>query len=68
MDAMNTCVLTKREIEIAEWVSKGLRNKAIGDKLHISDGTVKMHLHHIYLKTGTKSRAELTWLMLGRHV
>src|SRR5262245_8295588 len=43
-------LLTDREIEIVCAVAKGLRNKAIADKLNISEGTVKVHLHNIYQK------------------
>jgi two-component system nitrate/nitrite response regulator NarP len=36
--------LTTRETEIAHLVSQ-LRNKAIAQQLHLSEGTVKLHLH-----------------------
>ena len=52
-------VLTAREIEVARLASMGLRNKAIGDRLSISEGTVKTHLHNIYEKVHVQSRAEL---------
>jgi len=40
--------LTSREIEIVKQVAEGRRNKEIGKKLFISEGTVKIHLHNIY--------------------
>ena len=52
-------VLTAREIEVARLASMGLRNKAIGDRMSISEGTVKTHLHNIYEKVRVQSRAEL---------
>jgi len=52
-------LLTPREIEMVRMVSKGLRNKAIADALHIGEGTVKTHLHHIFEKLNIQSRAEL---------
>jgi len=52
-------VLTPREIEIARMAVMGLRNKAIGDRMSISEGTVKTHLHNIYEKVHVQSRAEL---------
>ncbi|PYO55739.1 MAG: DNA-binding response regulator, partial [Candidatus Rokuibacteriota bacterium] len=52
-------VLTPREIEIARMAALGLRNKAIGDRMSISEGTVKTHLHNIYEKVRVQSRAEL---------
>ena len=39
-------LLTDREIEITCAVANGLRNKAIADRLNISEGTVKVHLHN----------------------
>jgi DNA-binding NarL/FixJ family response regulator len=52
-------VLTPREIEIIEQVAEGLRNMEIGQKLFISEGTVKIHLHNIYQKLGVDSRTKL---------
>ena len=51
--------LTPREIEIVRMVAAGLRNKEIANKLSISEGTVKIHLHHIYEKLGMEGRLEL---------
>lgn len=51
--------LTPRELEIVRLVSRGLRNRAIGETLHITEGTVKIHLHNIYEKLGIGSRLEL---------
>jgi DNA-binding NarL/FixJ family response regulator len=52
-------LLTPREIEIARLAALGQRNKAIGEWMAISEGTVKTHLHHIYEKLRVQSRAEL---------
>jgi DNA-binding CsgD family transcriptional regulator len=51
--------LTSREVEIAHLVSRGLRNKEIARELHLSEGTVKMHLHHIYEKLRLVGRTQL---------
>jgi two-component system, NarL family, nitrate/nitrite response regulator NarL len=51
--------LTSRETEIADLVSCGLRNKEIARELHLSEGTVKMHLHHIYEKLRIDGRTQL---------
>src|SRR5262249_53053390 len=51
--------LTPREIEIVRMVAQGLRNKMIGERLSISEGTVKVHLHNIYEKLGVGGRLEL---------
>jgi DNA-binding NarL/FixJ family response regulator len=53
-------VLTKRELEIVRMVATGLRNRQIAEKLTISEGTVKMHLHSIYEKLAISGRLELS--------
>ncbi|BAV47567.1 LuxR family transcriptional regulator [Mesorhizobium loti] len=58
--------LTGRESEIADLVSRGLRNKTIAQRLHVSEGTVKMHLHHVYEKLHLGGRAELAWVAHGK--
>lgn len=58
--------LTGRESEIADLVSRGLRNKTIAQQLNVSEGTVKMHLHHVYAKLNLGSRAELAWMAHGK--
>lgn len=51
--------LTPREKEIVHHVCGGLKNKEIADALSITAGTVKVHLMHIFEKTGVKDRFEL---------
>lgn len=48
--------LTPREVEIAGLVEKGLRNRDIAHNLGIRTGTVKIHLKHIFEKTGVRGR------------
>jgi two-component system nitrate/nitrite response regulator NarL len=48
--------LTPREVQIAELVEQGLRNRDIGRQLGIQTGTVKIHLKHIFEKTGVRGR------------
>lgn len=57
--------LTARETEIALLVSQGLRNKAIARQLNLSEGTVKMHLHHVYEKLDLGGRSELSLSAIG---
>lgn len=52
--------LTSREIEIIKQLATGLRNSEIAERLFISEGTVKMHLHNIYQKLGVDTRLKLT--------
>jgi len=48
--------LTPREVEIVDLVEKGLRNRDIARNLGIQTGTVKIHLKHIFEKTGVRGR------------
>jgi len=57
--------LTSREAEIARLVSRGLRNKEIAHELHLCEGTVKMHLHHIYEKLRLGGRTQLALSTAG---
>lgn len=51
--------LTPREREIVRHVCSGMKNKEIAEALCITAGTVKVHLMHIFEKTGVKDRFEL---------
>ncbi|MEJ7607519.1 MAG: response regulator transcription factor [Bryobacteraceae bacterium] len=51
--------ITKREREVINQVCKGLKNREIGEALSITPGTVKVHLMHIFEKTGLKDRYHL---------
>jgi len=57
--AGDTPALTPREREIIRMVAQGLRNREIGQRLFISEGTVKIHLHNVYDKLGLDGRLEL---------
>lgn len=48
--------LTRRETEVLALVAEGLSNQAIGNRLHLTEGTVKSHLARIYVKLGVDSR------------
>ena len=48
--------LTHRESEVMELVERGLKNKEIAETLGIRIGTVKIHLKHIFEKTGIRGR------------
>ncbi len=52
-------MLTEREREIADAVSKGHNNKEISDKFDISERTVKAHLNKIFKKMNVNSRVQL---------
>ncbi len=48
--------LTAREQQVLELVEQGLKNKEIARELGIRPGTVKIHLKHIFEKTGVRGR------------
>lgn len=51
--------LTDRERQIMRLVSEGLSNKEIGRRLNLTDGTIKVHLHHIFEKLEVTNRTAL---------
>ncbi len=48
--------LTSREQQVLELVEQGYKNKDIATDLGIRPGTVKIHLKHIFEKTGVRGR------------
>jgi LuxR family maltose regulon positive regulatory protein len=50
--------LSLREIEILTMVSGGLRNREIGDRLGLTEGTVKWYMQQIYDKLGVRRRPQ----------
>jgi DNA-binding NarL/FixJ family response regulator len=50
--------LSPREREVLQWLSHGLLYKEIGEKLAISTGTVRQHIHKIYEKLHVQNRTE----------
>jgi len=48
--------LTSRELQVVELVEQGLKNRDIAAQLGIRPGTVKIHLKHIFEKTGIRGR------------
>ena len=51
-------VLSARELEILLLASRGLSNRQIGARVHVTEGTIKRHLHNTYKKMNVGSRAE----------
>ena len=60
-------VLTDRERQIMALVSEGLSNKEIGRRLNIADGTIKVHLHHIFQKLQISNRTVLAALAISHN-
>ncbi|GAB3162354.1 LuxR family transcriptional regulator [Amycolatopsis stemonae] len=51
--------LSDREFEVAALVAKGLSNREIGERLHISFRTVEEHIRRINRKLGVAKRVEI---------
>jgi DNA-binding NarL/FixJ family response regulator len=50
--------LTRRELELLEFLSKGYKYKEIAEKLFISTDTVRTHIRNIYVKLQVTSKIE----------
>lgn len=50
--------ITSREYEVLQGIAEGLSNKEIGDKLFLSESTIKTHVSNVLLKLGAKRRTQ----------
>lgn len=50
--------ITPRELEVLQFVARGLSNRGIAEALSISDRTVQAHLTNLFAKMGVASRVE----------
>lgn len=57
-----THAFSPRELEVLSLAARGLTNKEIGYRLHLSERTVQFHLRSIFNKTGTESRTQVVAL------
>jgi DNA-binding NarL/FixJ family response regulator len=48
---------TARELEVLQLISEGLVNREIGNRLFLSEETVKSHVRHLLAKLQARSRA-----------
>lgn len=53
--------LTRQEQHILQLAAQGLSNRAIANRLSVSESTVKNHLRHVSAKFNTSSRAQSVW-------
>jgi DNA-binding NarL/FixJ family response regulator len=60
-------ILSNRENEILQLLSKGLLYKEIAEELTISVSTVRQHIHHIYEKLHVQNRTEAINKAFGKH-
>jgi DNA-binding NarL/FixJ family response regulator len=60
--------LTAREIEVLRLVADGNRNKDVGERLFISEETVKVHVKHVMEKLGASDRTEAVAIAIRRGI
>ncbi|MFE5888286.1 response regulator transcription factor [Streptomyces sp. NPDC002285] len=51
-------MLTPRECQVLDGIKEGYSNRMVGRVLGISERTVKVHVHSIFIKLGAASRTE----------
>ena len=57
--------LTPRELEVLQWMARGLTNRQIARQLQISEHTVKFHAGAVLGKLNARSRAEAVARAIG---
>jgi DNA-binding NarL/FixJ family response regulator len=60
--------LTEREIDVLRQVASGNRNREIGERLFISEETVKVHIKHIMEKLGASDRTQAVAIAVRRGI
>ncbi len=60
--------LTPRELEVLRLAADGKRNRDIGEKLFISEETVKVHIKHIMEKLGASDRTQAVAIAVRRGI
>lgn len=56
---LDTSVLSGRELDVLKLIAEGLSNKAIAEKLFLSEGTIKNHISSILSKLHLRQRTQL---------
>ena len=63
---MSSEELTERELEVLNLMVRGSSTSALAEKLHLSEGTVKFHINHIFQKLGVNDRTQAVVVALRR--
>lgn len=65
---MSDEALTSREIEVLKQIAEGNRNRDIGEKLFITEETVKVHIKNIMGKLGANDRTQAVAIAIRRGI
>lgn len=68
VEHMGDETLTPREAEVLKYLAEGNRNKDIGERLFISEETVKVHIKHIMEKLGANDRTQAVAIAVRRGI
>ncbi|MNP63063.1 Transcriptional regulatory protein DegU [compost metagenome] len=49
--------LTERELQVLKYISDGMANRSIAERMYLSEGTVKNFISNIYSKLNVHNRA-----------
>ena len=60
--------LTRREIEVLQWIASGNPNKLVADKLSVTEDTIKMHVKSILSKLGANDRTHAVAIAVKRGI
>ncbi len=60
--------LTEREVEVLRLIVAGLTNAEIGERLFVTEGTVKYHITNIFSKLGVEDRTNAAMVALKRGI
>lgn len=61
-------ILTERELEIARLISEGFSNKEIGNKLFLSEGTIKNNITSILNKLDLRDRTQIAIFVIKNEI
>ena len=60
--------ISKREYEVLLGISEGLSNKEIGEKLFVSESTIKTHVSNLLSKLNAKRRTQALQIAKGFNI
>lgn len=60
--------ITSREYEVLQYISEGLSNKEIADKLFLTESTIKTHVSSLLLKLKAKRRTQALQIAKGHQI